>query len=147
MLVAFLFIVVSLIAFALSTTYRLSIEAKYYYLNDDFKTAYKLASIAHEREPYNMMAFTIKQQSRVILDLQEIINEAKDYYLRIQKIANKSSITKNERIRIKFLCEIIIDKFDSLNFPLLHKAFLYNEAKQYRDEFEKILKNIQIEAN
>jgi len=124
----------------------LSLEAKYYYLTNDFKIAYKLASIAHEQEPYNMMAFTIKQQSGIILELQAIIKEAKEYYKIIQDIANKKNISNNDKIRIKMLSEIIISKFDELNFPLLNKAFLYDEAKQYRNEFAKILKNIKIEV-
>lgn len=115
-------------------------------MNDDFQKAYDLASEAYRQNNYNMMAFTVQQQSMVILKLQKIIEEAKEHYAKIQNIANKHNIDNNDKIRIKFLCEIIIDKFDSLNFPLLHKAFLYDEAKQYRDEFVKILQNIKIKV-
>ena len=90
-----------------------------------------------------MMAFTVRQQSAVILNLRKIIQEAKQTYAQIQAITDKNHITNSDKVRIKLLCEIIIEEFDELNFPLLDKAHLYDEAKQYRDEFEKILNALQ----
>ena len=138
-----LFIVFATIFFIFTTTYRLAIEAKYYYILDDYEKAYELASIAYEKEPYNMMAFTVRQQSGVILHLREIIKEAKTTYEQIQAITQSNRLDNSDKVRIKLLCEIIIDKFDELTFPLLDKAYLYDEAKQYRDEFEKILNAVK----
>ena len=138
-----LVIVFATICFIFTTTYRLAIEAKYHYILDDYERAYELASIAYEKEPYNTMAFTVRQQSSVILHLRRIIKEAKQTYAQIQAITDKNHITNSDKVRIKLLCEIIIDEFDDLNFPLLDKAYLYDEAKQYRDEFEKILSALQ----
>jgi hypothetical protein len=135
-----------MLVFILSTSYRLSIQAKYYYIIDDYKQAYSLASQAYKQSTYNMMAFTIRQQSLVILELKDVISQAKEYYKKIQSLVSKNILSNSDRIRIKFLCQIIIDKFDSLNFPLLDKSFLYDEAKQYRDEFVKILESIEVKV-
>jgi hypothetical protein len=123
----------------------LAFQAKYYYENNDFKTAYKIASKAYSDDTYNMMAFTIKQQSEYALKLIDVMIEAKESYVKIQELSSHVNINTADLIRIKFICLNVIDRFDMMNFPILNKSKLLQQAESYKQEFVKILQQIEKE--
>jgi hypothetical protein len=92
-----------------------------------------------------MMAFTIQQQSEYALKLIDVMSEAKESYAKIQELSSNTNINTADLIRIKFICLNIIDRFDMMNFPILDQGILLQQAKSYKQEFVKILQQIEKE--
>jgi len=130
--------------FTINPSYRLSLEAKYYYETGDFNTAYKLASKAYMLDPYNRMAFTIKTQSQIAKEWQHFINDANNFFDKIKQIANKQNITDKDKLRIKIMLEILLSEYKTLTPSLLTPERLKKEAyiqyKRAKELYEKLFR-------
>jgi tetratricopeptide (TPR) repeat protein len=116
--------------FVFNPSYRLSLEARYYFETGNYEEAYKLASEAFTINPYNRMAFTLKTQSKIAKEWQSFINDADNYFQTIEKIANKPVVTKKDKLRIKMMLEILLDEYKTLKPSLLLPPKLKKEAKE-----------------
>jgi tetratricopeptide (TPR) repeat protein len=96
----------------------------------DYDKAYELASRAYVLNPYNRMAFTLKVQSQIAKEWQHFINDANNFFKKIEEIANKPIITKKDKLRIKLMLEILIDEYKTLKPSLLLPKELKEEAKE-----------------
>jgi len=114
----------------LNTSYRLSLEAKYFFEAGDYNKAEILAKEAYQLEPYNKMAFTVYTQAKIAKEWQNYINDSKKYFQKIEEIANQDTITKQDKERIKIMLEIIIDGHKILKPSLL----LPKELKEKADK-------------
>ena len=136
-------IFISVVAYySFNTSYRLSLESRYYFEIGKFDKAYKLAKKAYILDPYNRMAFTIKTQAKIAKEWKHFINDANKYFKTIQMIANKKNITDKDKLRIKMMLEILLDEYKTLTPSLLTPEYLKKEAKiQYlktRELYEKL---------
>jgi len=108
----------------------------------DYDTAYKLANKAYLLDPYNRMAFTIKIQSQIAKEWQHFIDDANNFFDKIQKIANKKNITKKDKLRIKIMLEILLSEYKTLKPSLLIPEKLKKEAqiqyKRAKELYEKL---------
>ncbi len=88
------------------------------------------------------MAFTIKTQAKIASEWKHFINDADNYFKIIETIANKSKITKKDKLRIKMMLEILLSEYKTLTPSLLIPKSLKKEAKtQYlkaRELYEKL---------
>ena len=100
--------------FSLSQSYQESIQARFYYAMGDFQEALHLSEEALKKDMYNKMAFTMKAQSKVSLEFIEYIDEAEAYLSEIESLA-RDDVTKSTQIRVKMICEIMIEKYYKLN--------------------------------
>jgi len=114
----------------LNTSYRLSLEAKYFFQKGDYKKAEVLAKEAYNLEPYNRMAFSIYTQSKIAKEWQNYIDYSEKYFKRIEEIANQDTISKKDKEKIKIMLEIIIDGHKTLKPSLL----LPKELKEKADK-------------
>ena len=139
MVIVFIFVVGY---YSFNNSYRLSVEAKYYFEIGNYEKAYKLAKEAYILNPYNRMAFTIKTQSKIAKEWEQFIEDANNYFKEIEKIANKNNITNKDKLRIKMMLEILLDEYKTLTPSLLLPEYLKKEAKtQYlkaRELYEKL---------
>ncbi|MGM0622680.1 MAG: hypothetical protein ACQESH_01535 [Campylobacterota bacterium] len=135
---ALLLLAVMALYFYLNPSYRLSLEAKAYYTIGDYQNAYTVASQAYERNNYNNMAFTIQVQSQNALKHIEFIELAKQYYAQIQQISNKKEISRADKLKIKMLAEVVLQSYERLKSKMLHDKVLVEDAKKYRDNFQKL---------
>ena len=124
--------------FYLNPSYRLSLEAKAYYTIGDYHNAYTLASQAYERNSYNNMAFTIQVQSQNALEHIEFIELAKQYYAKIRQISNQEQISRADKLKIKMLAEVVLQSYERLKSKMLHDKVLVEDAKKYKDNFQKL---------
>ena len=120
--------------FTLNRSYRLSLEARYYYDQGEFAKAYKKAKEAYLLDPYNRMAFTIYTQSEIAKEWEEFLNDSKEYFKKIQNIANSQNITEKERQKVKIMLEILMDEYKNLKPSLLISDEIKKKAKE---EYEK----------
>ena len=90
------------------------------------------------------MAFTIKTQSQIAKEWQNFINDANDFFDKIQKTANKQIITEKDKKRIKIMLEILIDEYKTLKPSLLIPKELKEKAKEKylkaRELYEKLFR-------
>ncbi len=76
------------------------------------------------------MAFTIKIQSQIAKEWQNFINDADEFFDKIQKTADKQTITEKDKKRIKIMLEILIDEYKTLKPSLLLPKELKEKAKE-----------------
>jgi len=130
--------------FSFNTSYRLSLEAKYFFEIRDYEKAYKLAKEAFILDPYNKMAFSIKTQAKIAEQWQNFINDANNYFKEIEQIANKKNITDKDKLRIKIMLEILLSEYKTLKPSILIPKDLKTEAKiqflKARELYEKIFR-------
>ena len=123
----------------------MSLEAKYYFEIGDYNKAYKLAKEAYILNPYNRMAFSIKTQSEIAKEWQNFINDSKNYFKKIEEIANKEKITDKDKKRIKIMLEILLDEYKSLKPSLLLPKDLKKKANENylkaRELYEKLFRD------
>jgi len=91
------------------------------------------------------MAFTIKIQSQIAKEWQNFINDADEFFDKIQKTADKKTITEKDKKRIKIMLEILIDEYKTLKPSLLLPKELKEKAKEKylkaKELYEKLFGN------
>ena len=91
------------------------------------------------------MAFTIKVQSQIAKEWQNFINDADEFFDKIQKTADKKVITEKDKKRIKIMLEILIDEYKTLKPSLLLPKELKEKAKEKylkaKELYEKLFGN------
>jgi tetratricopeptide (TPR) repeat protein len=131
----FFFIVVLgvFLYYFLNDSYRYSLEAKAYYELGEYEKAYKLAQKAYKLDKYNRMAFTIVTQTKIAKIWQNFIKESNEYFVEIDSISNKETITNADKIKIKMMLEIIIGEYKNLpHSKLLNKELEVQADKNYK---------------
>jgi len=76
------------------------------------------------------MAFTLKVQSKIAKEWRQFIKDADDYFVKIENIANKPTVTKKDRLRVKMMLEILTDEYKTLKPSLLLPETLKKQAKE-----------------
>ena len=146
LIVALFFVISMFLYFILNTSYHNSIQAKYYYVLGDYENAYNYADLAYKQERYNLMAYTVREQSVRALELIKYINQAKAYYEKINSISVKAILSIADRSRMIIYARIIVGEYDDLTWTILTDKDLVKEAKRLRDEFDKLLQELSKDA-
>ncbi len=124
--------------FAFNPSYQLSLEAKFHYTMGDYEKAYTLSSEAYAMEPYNRMANSVMVQSKYALRYVHYNAEAKEYLALIRSYSQQEKISLSEQMRIKMMCDIMIDKHQKMQPTILIDKALVDEAKEHYETFLKL---------
>ena len=124
--------------FSFNPSYQLSLESKFHYSMGDYEKAYTLSSEAYEMEPYNRMARSVMVHSRYALRYVNYNEESKKYLEIIRSYADQKKISTDEQIRIKMMCDIMIDKHDKMQPTILIDKALVKEAQENYEKFKKL---------
>jgi tetratricopeptide (TPR) repeat protein len=124
--------------FFMSHSYKLSLEAKVHYYLSDYDKAYKLAKQAHDADSYNRMAATVMTQSQLALEYVVYHKDALEYLEKIKELSKAQYIDKADKIRMKFMAEIMIERHEKLTPTVVIDVALKEQAKSYFLEFKKI---------
>jgi hypothetical protein len=139
------FLVGAVLYFEYNPSYKLSMEAKFYFTLSDYERSYQLADEALKIREYNTMAFHIKTRSQFALDVMDFNREAKDFEAKILSIIKSGSISKGDKNRVKMMSDVIISKYNNLSLNLVDDKDLTDEAQKHFSNFEKINREV-IEA-
>ncbi len=142
LLVSIATIVFSISYIFLNPSYERSLEAKFYYTLGDYAQAQSLAVEAFKMDKYNRMASTIMTQSQTAMQFVKYIDESKKYMTQIAKIASTNGVSDANRAKVKMICEIMIASYVKLTATVLTDKNLVQEAKDYRDKFQKLYDEI-----
>jgi len=135
-LIVVIFIGVFFILF--SDSYKLSLEARVKYAMGEYKEAQELAREAFELDPYNKMAFSILAQSKISVKLIDYINDSKKYLKKIEELSAKGNFSNADKIKIKFYCEIQLERYKKLAPTVMTDRKLYEECTKLYKKFKKI---------
>ena len=140
--IAFVTILIMALYFYINPSYEKSIQAKYYYEMSQYKKAYTLAKEAFSLDIYNRMASTIMAQSKTSLKYVSYIDDAKQYMIDINKLAENETITDANKAKVKLICEIMISSYIKLAPSVITNQQLITDAQKYHHIFETLLEKI-----
>ncbi|ORI07988.1 hypothetical protein A3835_04765 [Campylobacter concisus] len=118
-------------------SYKLALEAKFYYESKEYEKALILSQKALDIDIYNKMANTVLNQSKAAIKFSSYIKNGKEYLERIKKMS-QSSVSKVDNERIKMMCDVMIEDFDDLKNSALLDSELKNEALNTKEIFVKL---------
>jgi len=128
-----------MVLFALTNpSYEKAFKAKWYYMSGEYDQALILAKEAYKLDPYNRVALTVMRQTEIAQKFVDYIKEGKAYLEQIEAIANNPPIQQSDKIRIKMMCEVMIDKYSSLPSSKLTESELIEQAKEMYEKFKTL---------
>ena len=83
------------------------------------------------------MAATTLNQSKAAIKFSSYIKNGKEYVERIKKMS-QSGVSKADRERIKMMCDVMIEDFESLRNSALLDNALKDEALSTKEVFVKL---------
>ncbi len=124
--------------FGFNDSYKYSLEARMKYFTGDYEAARELAKKAFEIDPYNKMAFSILAQSKISAQMADYVKEADRYLKKIDALTNKANFSPRDKLKIKMITEIMIEKFNKLTPTVLTDKELYAECIKRYKKFKTI---------
>ena len=118
-------------------SYKLALEAKFYYESKEYEKALNLSQKALDLDAYNKMASTTLNQSKAAMKFSSYIKNGKEYLERIKKMS-KNGVSKADNERIKMMCDVMIEDFESLKNSALLDDELKSEALKMKEAFAKL---------
>lgn len=118
-------------------SYKLALEAKFYYESKEYEKAINLSQKALDLDAYNKMAATTLNQSKAAMKFNSYIKNGKEYLERIKKMS-QSGVSKADNERIKMMCDVMIEDFESLKNSTLLDEELKSEALKMKEAFAKL---------
>ena len=130
--------------FTFNDSYKYSLEAKLKYMMGNYKEAIELAHKAFELDPYNKMAFSMLAQSKISIKFLNYIEDGEKYLKKIELISKKSNITHEDKIKVKMMCEVMLERYKKLAPTVLTPKPLVEKSKKLYQTFKKIYENLDI---
>ena len=118
-------------------SYKLALEAKFYYESKEYEKALNLSQKALDLDAYNKMAATTLNQSKAAMKFNSYIKNGKEYLDRIKKMS-QNGVSKADNERIKMMCDVMIEDFESLRNSALLDDKLKSEALKMKEAFAKL---------
>lgn len=118
-------------------SYKLALEAKFYYESKEYEKALNLSQKAIDLDAYNKMAATTLNQSKAAMKFSSYIKNGKEYLDRIKKMS-QNGVSKADNERIKMMCDVMIEDFESLRNSALLDDGLKSEALKIKEAFAKL---------
>ena len=118
-------------------SYKLALEAKFYYQSKEYEKAINLSQKALDLDAYNKMAATTLNQSKAAMKFSSYIKNGKEYLDRIKKMS-QNGVSKADNERIKMMCDVMIEDFESLRNSALLDEELKSEALKMKEAFAKL---------
>ncbi|WP_103558510.1 hypothetical protein [Campylobacter concisus] len=118
-------------------SYKLALEAKFYYKSKEYEKALNLSQKALDLDAYNKMAATTLNQSKAAMKFSSYIKNGKEYLDRIKKMS-QNGVSKADNERIKMMCDVMIEDFESLKNSALLDDELKSEALKMKEAFAKL---------
>ena len=116
-------------------SYQRAFEAKWYIVTGDYETAYALADEAYRLDPYNRLSLSVMTQAKAARQYVAYLKEGSEYLHRIERIVEKRPLSDADRVRIKLMCEVMIEAYRQLPDPRFVDPELAERAKRRHDEF------------
>ncbi len=107
------------------------------YKRHEYENAINLSQKALDLDAYNKMAAATLNQSKAAMKFSSYIKNGKEYLDRIKKMS-QNGVSKADNERIKMMCDVMIDDFESLRNSALLDEELKSEALKMKEAFTKL---------
>lgn len=143
-LIIFLIVVLggSFLYFSSNSSYQNSIQARVYYMLGNYDSAYVLAKEAYDVDPYNKMANTVMTQSKIAKSYEEYIEQGNEYFSAIDEISSKVDYNNADKMRIKMMCDIMIESFTELKSSTLTEKSLIENSEKMQKKFKQLYEEL-----
>ncbi len=128
--------------FSSNSSYQNSIQARVYYFLGNYEIAYELATKAYEEDNYNKMANTVMTQSKIAKEYEAYIKEGNKYFKKIDEISSQNEYTKADKVRIKMMCEIMIESYKNLVPSTMTQESLLIASKKMQKKFIQLYEEL-----
>lgn len=128
----------SLLYFSSNSSYKNSVQARVYYMLGNYDSAYELATKAYNEDTYNKMANTVMIQSKIALNYEKYIEQGNEYLKKIDEISSKKEYTQEDKTRVKFMCEIMVESYNDLKPSTLTDESLQENSKKMQKKFKQL---------
>ncbi len=128
--------------FSSNPSYQDSIQARIYYFLGNYDSAYELSKKAYEQDSYNKMANTVMTQSKIAKEYEAYIEQGNDYFVRINEISSKKDYTQADKVRVKMMCEVMIESYKELVPSTLTDKSLQNSSQKMQKKFMQLHKEL-----
>jgi len=128
--------------FTVNSSYQNSIQARVYYFLGDYEIAHDLAKKSYDMDSYNKMAFTVMVQSKIARNFENYIEQGNIYLKKIDDISSQSDYSDADRIRVKMMCEIMMESFDDLTPSTLTDKVLQENSKKVYTKFKQLYEEL-----
>ena len=124
--------------FLSDSSYQNSLQSRVYYFLGNYQEAYDLAKSAHDEDSYNKMAFTVMTQSKIALKYEKYIEQGNEYFKTIDEISSRDKVTLADKSKVKLMCEIMMDEYQTLVPTPLTDEKLQINAGIIKKKFEQL---------
>jgi tetratricopeptide (TPR) repeat protein len=124
--------------FASNSSYKNSFQARVYYFLGNYDKALEYAQIAYNADIYNKMAFTVLTQSKIAQSYEKYIEQGNEYLKKIDVISEKKVYTEADKIRIKMMCEVMMESFKELVPTALTNEQLQENSLKVYTQFKQL---------
>ncbi len=121
-----------------SSSYQSSLRARFYYALSDYEQSLYYAKKANEEDMYNKMAFSLITKSQIALNYQAYINRCQSYLSKIEQISSKRVVSDADKAKIKLMCDIALEEYETLKSSIFVPSELDKKAKSSYKKFVKI---------
>jgi hypothetical protein len=128
--------------FSSNSSYQNSIQSRVYYFLGNYDSAYELAKEAYDQDNYNKMANTVMTQSKIAKEYEAYIKQGNEYFKKIDKISSQKEYTPADKVRVKMMCEIMIDSYKNLVPSTMTEESLQNESQKMQKKFIQLYEEL-----
>ena len=125
-----------------NSSYQNSIQARVYYFLGNYESAYELSKKAYEQDSYNKMANTVMTQSKIAKEYEAYIKQGNEYFASIDEISSKKDYTEADKVRVKIMCEVMIDSYESLVPSTLTDKSLQLSSQKMQKKFIQLYEEL-----
>jgi len=125
-----------------NSSYQKAFEAEWHYLVGEYDEAYHLAKEAYALDHYNRFALTVMTRTENARTYLAFIREGLTYLDKIQEIADRNTVTKADRARIRMMCEVMIQRYETLAKTPLSDEDLVMRAERIDADFKEIYRKL-----
>ena len=128
--------------FSFNSSYQNSIQARIYYFLGNYESAYNLAKEAYEQDSYNKMANTVMTQSAISKEYEAYIKQGNEYFTKIDEISSKEDYIEADKLRVKMMCEIMIESYNELAPSTLTDESLQLSSQKMQKKFIQLYEEL-----
>jgi hypothetical protein len=128
--------------FSSNSSYQNSIQARVYYFLGNYESAYELSKKAYEQDSYNKMANTVMTQSKIAKEYEAYIKQGNVYFKKIDDISLQVKYTEADKVRVKMMCEIMIESYSELVPSTLTDESLQNSSLKMQKKFVQLYEEL-----
>jgi hypothetical protein len=129
--------------YTLSNSYLDAREARALYQAGQYEKALALAQDVQEGHLYNIMAFSVVEQSRIALRWEAFNDQAREYHKEVAAILAQKNLSPADLLRVRMMAEVLVYQHKKLGSPgVFLPEEMIEEADSHYEQFASLYTQI-----